>query len=48
MCGWRRALLRSNLSSAKIIDALKMKGAWGYAQVFFIIYILSFLGAKKT
>lgn len=34
MCGWRQALLGSNLSSAKTIDALKKKGL-GFTQVFF-------------
>ena len=41
--GWKRALLRSNSDSAKIMNSLKMK--WGLCSHF--IPLISFLGKKK-
>jgi len=44
MCGWRQALLGSNLSSAKTIDALKKKVPVFIRRYFFAF----FFRAKKT
>ena len=38
MCGWRPALLGSNLSSAKIMDALKKKGLGFYSGLFLFLF----------
>ena len=38
MCGWRQALLGSNLSSAKTIDALKKKGLDFLSGSFYFLF----------